>query len=419
MIKKINYNSCIEYFLYLLIGIIIFIPILDIRMPRIGIGIVKDLLTLIILIISSFQIAKNKKIYITKGSIIILVYAIYGFAHIFISKLSISIGLDKFRLMYLYPITFTILIMSNYKISLKFFENIKKIIIIQGIIIIFIAVLELIFKEKLLTLLYGDYYNKMHVNLFGTSGARTVSILVNPIILGLFLNLLLTVLFTTKTNNKFIKALILLMIPLCIIITFTTLSRISYIAMFVIIIYFFIVNKISPQKLILCIVSISIIIPMTTHSLSEDSLIIRRMNQLGEDDIKGNVRFENWSKYIDMAWDKDPYMAIWGSGLGSSNSSNENQSEIMKKAENSYISMLGELGFIGFIIMILLFIRYIYNCFMIKRINKNIANLLLGWMIILSIGSLTNDMFHNNPFSLYFWLFFLVEEIIINYRIKL
>ena len=259
----------------------------------------------------------------------------------------------------------------------------------------------------------------MHVNLFGTSGARTVSILVNPIILGLFLNLLLTVLFTTKTNNKFIKALILLMIPLCIIITLTTLSRISYIAMFVIIIYFFIVNKISLQKLILCIVSISIIIPMTINSLSEDSLIIRRMNQLGEDDIKGNVRFENWSKYIDMAWDKDPYMAIWGSGLGSSNSSNENQSEIMKKAENSYISMLGELGFIGFIIMILLFIRYIYNCFMIKRINKNIANLLLGWMIILSIGSLTNDMFHNNPFSLYFWLFFLVEEIIINYRIKL
>ena len=424
--KKYSFKNSIDTGILVLVAILPFLPILSIQIPiNIAgyslIGFSREIICIFLIIISLLNLIKKRKIKLDIYTIIIGIYILYGIFHIFISRIGLGLGIDKFRLMYLYPITFICVYMSGYKVDKEFLYKLRKVILAQFIIMSCFAILEIIFREKLLILLYKDKYYKMHLNLLGKTNIRTVSLLENPINLALFMNISLVVLLCRKTKFKFLDVVFIF---INIIITLTTLSRTSYIIMGAIIIFYIITNRQILKKILKLLIPITIIAviitsysAISTNKENSEGVISSRLKQLSIENILNNDRVDNWKTYLDNVFNGDPYLYLWGSGLGSSNPSNEYQSDIVKKVENAYISILGETGIVGLSIYIVIISIFIYRAAVIYNNNILLSKILIGCMLVLLIGSLANDLHQNNPFSMYLWLSIFISILYKPYKI--
>ncbi len=135
--------------------------------------------------------------------------------------------------------------------------------------------------------------------------------------------------------------------------------------------------------------------------------------------VLDNSRIDNWIDYLNMVFNGDPHLYLWGSGLGSSNPSDVNQSHIIKKVENSYISILGEMGIVGLIMYVVIIFICIYKIFSNYNNDILLSKVLIGWMLVLLIGSLANDLHQNNPFSMYLWIGIFIPMLYKSYKISI
>jgi len=416
-------NNKIVRLLWLIVILLPFVTVLSIHIP-LNLGsfnivlIIKELFVIIIIILSMSIIFRRKHVKLSMKEVYMLFFIIYGVLHIVISNIIFQIGfieaIDKFRVVYLYPIMFLslYLVFKETKYVLKF-DKLKLILIIQMFIMIIFGFIQMLLKDQFLLSVYKDEYSNMHLNLLGQKGVRTVSLLYNPIILGIFLNIGLVILLFSNMKSRIWRVIKWILIISSIILIFTTLSRISYIIMALIILFYFLFHKINTSKLFFKLALIPLLlVVMLGVEYSDNNLISKRLSQITSDNIANNDRVYNWDIYLDSAFRDSPFLWLWGSGLGSSNSDNSVQSEYVKKVENSFVSIMGETGIIGLIIYVGIILRYIYNCiYLYSKGYKNEANIFLGWIFIFLIASLTNDVYKNNPFSFYFWMFLFMIEL--------
>ena len=142
-------------------------------------------------------------------------------------------------------------------------------------------------------------------------------------------------------------------------------------------------------------------------------LILYRINQFINPDIVINdPRFENTKNFLNFIFSQDNIFYIWGGGLGISDASHKSVDSF--SAENAYITILAEQGIIGLFLFLLIILKFFYNIFLLLR-SKNIIYKQYGFTLLLIIiwfllASMTSDTIKNNPFSLYFWLFFFLSE---------
>ena len=146
--KKLD--KTIKLLLLSLFFITPFLTVMSIQLPGFSLGnvsvisLVKEVIMSLIIFLIFISMMLNKKNKIDKFSCLIICYIIYGVLHICISTVKFKYGIDKFRLVYMYPITFIsiyLYILNNRQIDLinEYVKGIKKIFNFQLIIILFFS----------------------------------------------------------------------------------------------------------------------------------------------------------------------------------------------------------------------------------------------------------------------------------------
>ncbi|MED4123430.1 O-antigen ligase family protein [Halalkalibacterium halodurans] len=409
--NKFNFDSFIMINTRLLFLFLPFMFVLSFYIPYIALF--KEIIVAITIFIIVATFAIKKKHSLNSYIFILFLFVVYGLLHVLISNLSLNISLDKFRLTYLYPIFFLFLHLYflNFKKGLDYQEiKIERIFIVQSIVMTFFGLIQFLYGDSFLRWLYQGRLEDLHINLLGQQGIRLISLMVNPIIFGLFLAIgTVFILFNSKIN-KFFKYILTGLMGFCILFTF---SRVAYVAFFLTLIFYLIFKKISVPKMILnSLVVILLGSFVFTGSLSGDNVISQRLDQTSINELKDNVRMDNWTHYLGLNLLNDSFSFIWGSGLGSSNSDSSIEDPRINRVENSYVSYLGETGFLGLLFIIFFICRFFSNAlYLYKKQKIREANILVCIMLIILIGSFGNDLLHNNPFSFYFWaILFMSEE---------
>lgn len=355
--------------------------------------------TLLLLILCLFAVlSKKKNIRFNIFNLLLLIYIVYGFLHIFFSLTDFTDALSKFRLLYLYP-TLALLIILIFKGTQKkrwhtFFLRYTKIFYLQGIIILVFALLELLFQESLLMFLYRDSYFFIQRDLLGQEGIRLVSLMYNPINLGLFLNLFLVYLLYNNQsrsyfaiNNTLFK---LILVALTLAVLLLTFSRITYIIAVITLLLYVIINFkkiLSLKRVFLLVIFIPILLfSMQTVIADQVDNLNKRIDQLSSSHARENVRLENWNDYLEAVTSQGNAILIWGGGLGTSNSDSSEQAEFVKRVENSYVSFLGEIGIIGLVMFLLILLRMTYNIKQKFKIDVAEAKFLMQIFFSVVIG---------------------------------
>lgn len=415
-----NYNILIYLFLFLFF-IQPFVPVISSYVGGPIISGLKDTIVIILIMAIAFAISIKKDIKLKRFDIFLIVYIMYGFCHVFIALTDLQVAIDKFRLVFLYPILSLLLIIYLRNISVKKINKdlVVNLFIFQGVVVLIFSILEFVFQDKLLHFLYRENYQYIRNDLLGQTGIRLVSTLYNPINLGIFLNLFLVFLLYKKEKiNVFgfsSRILRVLLIFLTIIITLLTYSRISYLIVVGTFILFVLFNsrKILSIKTISLIIFLLLILPIGGSFLGENiDNLNRRFSQISIEHLKENDRIDNWKTYLkEMSSIGEMYL-IWGGGLGTSNSDSKSQDVYVKRVENSYVSFLGELGTIGLIMFAVILGKMFINLISLLKTNSTNSKIFLQLLFVLMIAALTNDVFQNNPFSFYFWCMFTYSEMI-------
>lgn len=416
-------RSLVKILFYILVIIAPFSLILPQFFPTGVFSILRDGIVILLSFLFLLRLVRMKFINISLFEFILFLFIIYGFFHIFISLVDLPTSLMKFRVIYFYPILalLAILYFKNLKVEGKNEVSLFiKIFIFQGFLMTVFAILEIIFGDSLLMLLYQERFFDIPRNLLGQNGIRVVSLMYNPIILGIFMNIFLVFLLYSGKNNFIISrnvtlVLKLILIPLNIVITFLTYSRISVIIAILIFIAYILLNYKWLFKLKNAVITIFLVLLLITSTqylvdFQGDNLT-KRYGNITTDTFKENARIENWNEYLQGIYSKGNIHILWGGGLGTSNSSNKEQTEIIKKVENSYVTYLGETGIIGFLLFIFILLRFLVLIFRKFDNNKEQAKIILQVLLVLIIASFSNDTFHNNPFSFYFWILYFYTEI--------
>lgn len=419
--KKLD--KTIKLLLLSLFFITPFLTVMSIQLPGFSLGnvsvisLVKEVIMSLIIFLIFISMMLNKKNKIDKFSCLIICYIIYGVLHICISTVKFKYGIDKFRLVYMYPITFIsiyLYILNNRQSDLinEYVKGIKKIFNFQLIIILFFSLLEIVMGDNLRKIIYKGNFDKLHINLLGEQGLRIVSIIGNPINLSIILSLgIAFLLFAKKGVFRYF------IISLSISIVLLSFSRTSYLIILIIFLMYIVFNRKSIRKIIF-VVTIPIILSIyffTNNTMTDKvSLVIKRVNTINVDTLNNNIRIDNWKLYIENTVANNPLNFLWGSGLGSSNSDSSQKVDNVYIVENSYVSILGEQGVIGLTMYIAIIILTIIRLLRLRKI-KNQYTILLVILLSILFGSLFNDLYVNNPFSQYFWIIVLI----VNIKIKI
>src|SRR5699024_12517541 len=104
---------------------------------------------------------------------------------------------------------------------------------------------------------------------------------------------------------------------------------------------------------------------------------------INSDTIRENIRINNWQNYVEGIYEKGNIFILWGSGLGTSNSSSAEQTEIIKRVENSFVTYLGETGLIGLTMFLILLIRVIYILFKQSKTQVIESRILIQILLVL------------------------------------
>ena len=430
---KVHY--IIKLHLYSLIIVLPFLAVIKANFPiiKIGnntlIGFSKELLSfslLFILLFLALRIFKEKdKIAFSNFQSIYLFFLIWEILHVFIGFQNHMQRFNGFRFQFVYPaIIFLLIFYINNTKQWHLFDNmfdiIIKIFLIQSVFILGIAYVEIIYPE-ILPILYKESYNDI-VPILGIPGKeniRIVSTFANPINLGLYLTIgfifYLHLLEVKKQNIFFLFLYIFIfLIPI-----FLTFSRTSY-GIFIVIFLLYYLYKIKKQliKGVLSIFLFLIIIIYLVFEYANNigvyiDLILYRIDQFINPDIVINdPRFENIKNFLNFIFSQDNIFYIWGGGLGISDASLKSINSF--SSENAYITILAEQGIIGLFLFFLIIFKFFYNIFLLLK-SENIMYKQYGFTLLLIIiwfllASMTSDTIKNNPFSLYFWLFFFLSE---------
>jgi len=430
---KVHY--IIKLHLYSLIIILPFLAVIKANFPIIKVGdnsllgFSKELLSFSLLFILLFLVLKTlkekNKIIISNFQYIYFFFLIWEILHIFIGFQNYMQMFNGFRFQFLYPSIIFLLIFyinntKQWNLWDNIFDSIIKIFLLQSVLILAIAYLEIIYPE-ILPILYKESYNDM-VHILGIPGKeniRIVSTFGNPINLGLYLTIVFIFylhLLEVKKQNMFF---LFLYIFIFLIPVFLTFSRTSY-GIFIVIFLLYYIYKIKKQPIygVLSIFLFFTIIIYVVFEYANDivvyiDLILYRINQFINPDIVINdPRFENTKNFLNFIFSQDNIFYIWGGGLGISDASHKSVDSF--SAENAYITILAEQGIIGLFLFLLIILKFFYNIFLLLR-SKNIIYKQYGFTLLLIIiwfllASMTSDTIKNNPFSLYFWLFFFLSE---------
>lgn len=424
MIKKgVNYQIYFILF-YGLVGISPFIPVMSSHIGSSNASLLRNGITVILIFMVLGLLIVNHKIILNKFDLTLLFFIIYGFFHIFLTLTSITDAFSKFLLVYLYPILALLVIIYVKKLSVDVEDVLRKvqsIFLVQGIIMLFFAVLEMVFQERILMVLYQNNFATIQRDLLGQTGIRLVSLMYNPINLGLFLNIYLVFLLYENRKSKFHKIVgsnLVIKIPLLLLTLFVillTYSRISYVLVGVtlLVFIFFNIKKMISIKGIVFLMLLIPLIPIFSQIILEnqEDNLGRRFGQLTVDSARENVRWQNWEEYISVISSKGELFLIWGGGLGTSNSDSKEQSELVKRVENSYISFLGEIGIIGLVIFLIILVRVLKNIYRLYKTNNQDGRMISQVLLVLLLAGTANDIFQNNPFSFYFWCIFCFLEV--------
>ncbi len=242
--------------------------------------------------------------------------------------------------------------------------------------------------------LYRDSYFFIQRDLLGQEGIRLVSLMYNPINLGLFLNLFLVYLLYNNQsrsyfaiNNTLFK---LILVALTLAVLLLTFSRITYIIAVITLLLYVIINFkkiLSLKRVFLLVIFIPILLfSMQTVIADQVDNLNKRIDQLSSSHARENVRLENWNDYLEAVTSQGNAILIWGGGLGTSNSDSSEQAEFVKRVENSYVSFLGEIGIIGLVMFLLILLRMTYNIKQKFKIDVAEAKFLMQIFFSVVIG---------------------------------
>lgn len=285
------------------------------------------------------------------------------------------------------------------------FELIRKINISQFFVVCAIGYVEM-FNKDIRILLYKEKAHSLVTGFPGVSEIRLVSTLENPINLGLFLCISLSIILS-KGNQKHIRwtgpALWMIGAP----VVFMTLSRLS------ILIYgalgaFYLIRSLSASTLITKTFVTLLMISTTSFAVSKidfsemvnlDAIQKRTEQATGSDEYKNDPRIQNWSNAFSRMSDAPVISHLFGLGIGISNPAGEND---QLRIENSYISVYIQTGIVGSILWTIIISGVIRNDNYRSPPSQTYQTKVP--LLIILMGAVANDMHRNLPFSGYLWL---------------
>lgn len=410
---KINLKVTVINLLYILIAYLPFSSVIANVLPMSGW--IKDILCVMIVIICIVACGRLRLNSVTVGVVIYTVSVVFNL----IANTTLTLGdkIDAFRYRCEYAITLCILF-SSFHFAKDEVSNIARMIMrilyYTGIIVAIIGLVEIV-NPSLIYSIYGSGLTA-HLSIYsgGVLNTRLISTMSNPINLGLQMALsimaTLYIQFDSKSSADMRNGLLRKctywgsIILFCVILLLTY-SRTSYIvAVFIFIFYLLIrifLSKISIRKKTISIICIFAALILFGLFLNYNETIATRFSTIGLESFTESSRFQG--AYRTFASNFNIFNIIYGYGVGSSLGVSGQY-----VFEFGYASILYESGLIGLIIfMSTILIGEICGIKLIKKDkddNNNIAipymSLLIGFMVAM----ITEDVYFQLPFSLYFWI---------------
>lgn len=428
MLSLVNIEKFMINSRLLIIFICIFFPLWEVlqsqmnfylHIPIFVIGIIKYTILLMLITILSIELMYKQVLIVKNYALLVGIYTIYIFLHI-LGDTNPMLIFDGLRYEFIYPFIVTLILM-NKNSSLPNLNLLINIIIIQGVILVTLALFELN-NQSILEIVYRRPLEDIaHIHWFSIN--RLISFAINPINLGALTVIFMICLYykLLEIRNIFMTIIFVIFLILSFIVISGTLSRTSLLTYSLIIFlmfHFYVKNPLYKTLLYISLFLITSIVIIYLNNNYDLSLYIKRFGNLfSSNEYTENARVLHWlhafslMNYLDM---------IWGFGIGKSTPSAELGSlygGVM--IENSFISNFIEFGLIGFWIYVIVYIRYLYLIKILNRYNKNLSIFLFLFFITFILFSLGNDFNRNLPFNIYFWFFYAyLEKEVSLYRSK-
>lgn len=402
MFIKIFNNNLYKNYILFVVFLLPLLPLLNILIPKFGL--IKEITVFgyIIIFMSIYNFHNLIEIKNTNFSIII-VYYIYIIMHVFISTVSVEsafLGL-KYHVIPLFLAT--ILIVLNFNKPLRLLYIFLILMLCSNIIVDIIGIIEY-FKRDIITELYGGYIK--HTNYRDLQNARLVSTLANPINLGVFLIIATLSAYTLLSFVKsyFIKSIVLIIILINIFIIIFTLSRSSYIGLFILLLGYVFSSK---KRFLYLIILFSILISFNIINFSMINIFEERLSDMSFSYMTTDLRIVNWYGIISNFFKESEFL-FFGRGLGTLGWTAEGV-----LSENMYLGIFLELGLFGIILFLFILLMFLKNILVILKIDKNIGYLFLNFLIIFMVLGIFMDIHINLQTSFYFWFMILISELIV------
>lgn len=392
-------SAQLNYFLHIPIGFL---------------GLLKYSILIATIYILIYLHAASKKLFsLSIQSLMSGLYVVYIVLHV-ISDVDVVLILDGLKYELLYPLLAFLLLVNIKKNVLPKIDLILKIILVQGMVILFIGLYEY-FNQDILAILYRSSLELIpHISWFSIK--RLISIVGNPINLGAMTTIFVIVLnyFYNENKTSMLKPALPILIILSFFVVIMTLSRTS---LMVFILIITIILSISVKGLVnrsifyLSLISLILVLYYLLYEYIDLELVFKRFSGLADNnEYTDNTRTLNW-KYAISSMDYLQY--IWGKGIGISTPN----ADLAEKyggliVENGFISTFIEYGLIGISLYTLFFLRFMYIAFELRASNGNLAYFFILFLIVFSLFNLGNDYNRNIPFNLYFWTFYAYLEFI-------
>lgn len=397
----------------MLIAYLPFGSILSSMIPLIGWA--KDILCLMIVFLCVFARRKIRVNYVFCGVLIYTLMVVFNL----LSNGSIPLGdkIDAFRYRVEYAITLCILFNSYYFTRNELIDVLRKILKIlyyTGVLVAIIGLIEMI-NPSLIYSLYGSGLTS-HLSIYsaGVLQTRLISTMGNPINLGLQMNLsILAALYIQhepsgngqKKNRNLGKYINWISIVIFVIVEIFTYSRTAYIiTVFLFLSFYFMrifVLKIGMNKKIVSMFVVLVIGLLAMLILSSNEAFVARFATVTLESFTKNVRFERaYTSFFEGGI--NVFKIVLGYGVG-----NVLRDGGQYVFELGYASLLYETGIIGYIVFFSAFSLAITKGLkMIKNKDgrNGIAIPFMSFLVGFMVAMITEDVYFQLPFSLYFWL---------------
>lgn len=372
----------------------------------------KYLLVFIPIFLFMLQIFEGNRIVLRKEAGLMSIYILYVFFHI-VGSANIFLKMDAIKFEFLFPF-FTLLYFHNSIDNDKdYIDFLIKVIFYQGIITLFLAVLEYL-NQEVLTIIYRQSLDEIpHIHWFNIP--RLISTAGNPINLGATLCVWIAsyIYMVKKKYFKILNVLFPLALLLSLFVVSMTLSRTSLIVYVFVVLFSFLIGIKGWFNKILFLSLIGgtgiLIISVFLQGIDIAFLFDRFGNLLEGNEYTKNARVINWN-YAVSSMDTIEY--IWGKGIGASTPNGEYVTKYNGyMIENGYMSTFINYGIIGVCFYVTIIIRFYYLSLKIKKRNEALGLFLILFLIVYTLFNTSNDYNRNLPYMLYFWCFYILAEI--------